>query len=189
MEVYLHVKVFLGLILGLGIAHLLRGIALILQHPEKNKAYWVHLAWTLFLFLYLIHFWWWEFSLARIEHWTFPLYFFFIFYATLAYLICTLLFPDRITEYSGYRDYFYSRKNWFFALMVLLFLADIADTFLKGPAYRHALGISYDIRTALFLLLGLFAIWSKSPLFHSIFVVFANIYEIFYILNRYLTLG
>ncbi len=72
MEVYLHVRVLLSMILGLGVGHLLRGVSRIVQHPRKYKIYWVHLIWTLFLFLYLIHFWWWEFYLQKVAQWTFP---------------------------------------------------------------------------------------------------------------------
>ena len=109
MDVYLHVRVLLSMILGLGVGHLLRGVSRIVQHPRKYKIYWVHLVWTLFLFLYLIHFWWWEFYLQKVGQWTFPLYFFIAIYATLLFLLCSLFYPDEMGEYDGYRGYFYSR--------------------------------------------------------------------------------
>ena len=65
MDMYLHVRVLFSIILGLGISRLLSGVARIVQHPKEYKVYWVHLLWALFLFLYLIHFWWWEYRLAR----------------------------------------------------------------------------------------------------------------------------
>ena len=63
MDMYLHVRVLFSIILGLGISRLLSGVARIVQHPKEYKVYWVHLVWALFLFLYLIHFWWWEYRL------------------------------------------------------------------------------------------------------------------------------
>src|SRR5277367_3960389 len=75
MDLYFHVKVVFGMIVGLSVAHLLKGVANLVQHPRRFRVYWVHLVWVLFLFLYLIHFWWWEFNLARVREWTFPLYF------------------------------------------------------------------------------------------------------------------
>src|SRR5271168_3037120 len=88
MELFLHVRVLFGMIVGLSVTHLLRGIANIVQHPKLYKIYWVHLLWVFFLFLYLIHFWWWEFNLGKLPDWTFPLYFFIAFYAVLLYLLC-----------------------------------------------------------------------------------------------------
>jgi hypothetical protein len=189
MDLYLHVKVLFGMIVGLSVAHLLKGVAGIVQHPKRFRVYWVHLVWVLFLFLYLIHFWLWEFTLARVREWTFPLYFFVALYAVLLYLLCTLFFPEQIGEYDGFKGYFYSRRQWIFALMAALFAADIVDTLLKGAAYFHRLGYAYDIRTAAFLVLSLLAILIKRPWFHASFAVFALLYEIAFILEMYRTIG
>ena len=101
---------------GLAVSHLLGGIARMVQHPKAHHPYWVHLVWTVFLFLYLIHFWWWEFGLHRVVEWTFPLYLFIALYAVLMYLLCTLMYPVTMTDYQGFVDYFYSRQGWIFGL-------------------------------------------------------------------------
>lgn len=46
MDVYLHVRVLFSMILGLGVSHLLRGVARIVQHPKEYKVYWVHPVWS-----------------------------------------------------------------------------------------------------------------------------------------------
>jgi len=189
MELFLHVRVLFGMIVGLSVTHLLRGIANIVQHPKLYKIYWVHLLWVFFLFLYLIHFWWWEFNLGKLPDWTFPLYFFIAFYAVLLYLLCTMLIPEQISDYAGLRDYFYSRRQWIFSLLAILFVADIVDTALKGSDYFHRLGLAYGLRTGAFLVLSLLAIKIKRPAFHAVFAVFALAYEIVYILELYLTIG
>jgi hypothetical protein len=89
----------------------------------------------------LIHFWWWEYRLQVIPQWTFPLYFFVSMYAVIQYLLCVLLFPEEMADYNGFKEYFYSRRQWIFSLMTILFVADLADTFIKGAAYVHLLGI------------------------------------------------
>jgi hypothetical protein len=189
MDVYLHVRVLFGMIVGLGVAHLLRGLALIVQHPKRYRVYWVHLVWVVFLFLYLIHFWWWEFNLARVREWTFPLYFFIALYAVLLYLLCTMFFPDAIGDYDGFKGYFYSRRPWIFALMALLYLADIADTLIKGSGYLRQLGLAYQIRTSAYVVLSLVAIKVKNPWFHATFAVLALLSEIAFILELYRTIG
>jgi hypothetical protein len=189
MDMYLHVRVLFGMIVGLSVAHLLRGLALIVQHPNRYRVYWVHLVWVAFLFLYLIHFWWWEFNLSRLREWTFPLYAFIALYAVLLYLLCSLFFPHEIGDYDGFRGYFYSRRRWIFGLMALLFVVDIADTLIKGPGYIHQLGLAYQIRTCAYVLLCLIAIKVKSSWFHAGFAVFALFYEIAFILKLYRTIG
>ena len=189
MDLYLHVKVLFGIIVGLSVTHLLRGVAHIVQHPKKYRIYWVHLLWVFFLFLYLIHYWWWEFTLEKLRDWNFPLYFFVALYAVLLYLLCAMLIPEQINEYEGFKDYFYSRRQWIFALMAILFVADVVDTAIKGHSYYQRLGVAYVLRTGTFLLLSLLAIKIKRPAFHAVFVIFALAYEIVYILEHYLTLG
>jgi len=177
------------MILGLAIAQLLRGVSRIVQHPQKFPVYWVHLTWTLFLFLYLIHFWWWEFALARISQWTFPLYFFLAIYATLLYLICSLFFPDEIDEYEGFRNYFYYRRKWLFAFMIAVFSLDFVDTAIKGHAYRAQFGAMADVRDAVFIVLCLLAIRIGNRAFQATFACLAVILEILYILKTSLTLS
>jgi hypothetical protein len=83
MDIYLHVSVLFSMIPGMDVSHLLRGMARMVQHPKQYKVYWVHLVWTIFLFLYLLHFWWWEFRLRRVDVWASPLYLLIASYALL----------------------------------------------------------------------------------------------------------
>ncbi len=149
---YLHIRVLFSMILGLGVSRLQSGFARIVQHPKRYKVYWVHLLWALFLFLYLIHFWWWEYRLQDVQIWTCPLYLFIALYAVLLFLLCVLLFPEEMTDYDSFRAYFYSRRRWIFGLMTILFVADFADTLIKGGAYVRALGPLYYLRTIFYCL-------------------------------------
>ena len=189
MEAYLHIRVLFSLLLGLGVSRLLAGAAKIVQHPKEYKVYWVHLLWALFLFLYLIHFWWWEFRLAAVKQWTFPLYFFIAVYAVMLYFLCVLLFPEEMADYAGFKEYFYSRRQWIFALLAIVFVLDILDTFIKGRDYVHALGAFYYIRTALYIVLSVAAIKIKNEKFHAVFAIFAVLCEIALILTSYLTVS
>jgi phage-related holin len=151
--------------------------------------YWVHLLWALFVFLYLIHFWWWEYRLGAIQQWTFPLYFFITLYAVIQFLLSVLLFLEEMADYSGFKDYFYSQRRWIFTLMTILFVADVIDTVIKSSGYLRALGPAYYVRTALYILLSAAAIKIKNERFHAAFAVFATLSEIALILKDYRTLG
>jgi hypothetical protein len=186
MEMYLHVCVLFSIILGLGISPLLSGVARIVQHPKQFKVYWVHLLWALFVFLYLIHFWRWEFRLQTIQQWTFPLYFSIAMYAVLLFLLCVPLFLDEMAEYDGFKTYFYSRREWIFSLMRILFVADIVDTAIKGASYVHALGVFHYIRTSLDILLSAAAIKIKDERFHGRLAIFAVVCEVALILKYYM---
>lgn len=40
-DLFLHVRVRMGMIVGLGPTHLLRGVARIIEHPRRLQVYWV----------------------------------------------------------------------------------------------------------------------------------------------------
>ena len=158
-DIYIHVRVVIPIIVGLCITTLLSGFARFVQHPRLERPSLLHLGWAASILLWVTHFWWWEFRLAAIRTWNFETYLFVIFYAILYFLMSKLLFPDDITEYGGYEQYFLSRRCWFFGLLAATLFFDYIDTALKGAAYLHSFGIEYPIRLGvnlLFCIAGLF---------------------------------
>lgn len=182
---FLHVRVVIGIVTGLSIARLLNGFAGFVAHPKRDHLYVVHLAWSLFLLLSVIHFWWFEFALFHVVRWNFELYVFLIFYAALFFFICAILFPDRMAEYSGFKQYFHSRQTWFYALLATLFVVDMIDTALKGAAHFRSVGIEYPIRQGLLFVLALVAIRIRARRYHVAFVSIALVAQIYWILSQF----
>jgi hypothetical protein len=182
---YSHVLVIVGVVISLGLTHLLRSFAHIVQHPHKERPYWVHLAWAFFMFIYILHYWWWEFHLRELGGWSFAVYLFVIAYAVLIYMSCSMLFPDSMDGYGGYEDYYYSRKSWFFGLLIALFTLDFVDTLLKGRQYYLHLGLPYTIRTIVFIVGYGIAISTNNRRFHRIFSITAIVYQFLYIFSLY----
>jgi hypothetical protein len=83
VDLYLHVRVLIALILGLSVTRLVSGIAALVQHPNRYPIWPVHLCWVAWALLNVITFWWWEFRLSSIQHWTYGLYFFVCVYASM----------------------------------------------------------------------------------------------------------
>ena len=187
-EAFAHIRTIIGIILGLCISRLLTGFARFIQHPGKQKIYPVHLAWVGFVLLLVIHFWWFEFNLRTIPVWTFEKYLFVIFYAGLFFLLCTLLFPDSMEEYTGYQDYFLSRRKWFFGILALTYVVDILDTLLKGMDRFRLYGIEYPVQAVMFTILSLVAASTDNRRFHAVFVTLALVYEITFTLRHFATL-
>jgi hypothetical protein len=188
VDIYLHVRVLMGMIVGLALTHLLRHAARIVEHPKQSQVYWVHLVWAFSMFLFLLHFWWWEFRLASLQRWSFNLYLFVVIYALLLYLLCALIFPEQIAGYKDYRDYYYSRRAWFFGTLALVYVIDYADTWVKGPDYLRSFGTEYAIRNGTYIVLSLVAIWTRRPRFHELFAVAGVIYQLSWIVREFETL-
>lgn len=189
MNEFTHVRILMGIILGLSVTHILKGLVKPIQHPNRGpRFYWIHVLWSVYVFLMLIHFWWWEFKLAEIHFWTFGHYLLLTLYAVNFFVLCALLFPDDISDYTGYRQYFFSRRRWFFSMMALSFVIDLWDTMLKGTAYVHSLGVEYPIRNSILFFLCLLAIRIRNVRFHATLVILFILYELSWILRLYYVL-
>jgi hypothetical protein len=182
---YLHVRVLLGMIVGLGLTHLLRQVARIVEHPGRKRVYWVHLVWVLSVFLFLLHFWWWEFRLSAMTQWTFNVYLFVALYALLLYLLCVFILPDSLEGCADYRDYFYSRRRWFFATLALVYVFDFADTLVKGQAYLAGFGVEYPIRNIVHVVLCPAAIATTRRGYHAAFALLAVLYQLSWIVRQF----
>ncbi|MHA4807818.1 hypothetical protein ACX0G9_06920 [Flavitalea flava] len=190
MDTFGHIKSVIVIILGLSIAKLLQGAVRLIQHPGRTRSYWVHLLWALYIFLLLIHFWWWEYRLKTVSEWSFQAYSFVILYITLYYTLCALLFPDDVKDYNNdYEAYFYSRKKWFFGVLAVTFLADVIDTILKGKDYFLQATWEYPIRNTVHFLFCVTAMWVSNKRFHAALVIFFILYELSYILRLFDTVS
>jgi hypothetical protein len=189
MEMFEYVAVLTSIIIGLAITHLLQGTARLIQHPDTGRPYWVHLTWALYMFLNSVFWWWWEFRLTRIEVWTFQMYIFVILFAVTLYLLCALLYPVSLDGYDGFKDYFYSRRRWFFGLSIVFLLIDVGDTLLKGTAYFASLGPEYIVVRTLKLALCGIAIRSRNEGFHGFFAVASLLYQVSWALRFYDTVA
>ncbi|MGB0133995.1 hypothetical protein [Dokdonella sp.] len=186
---YVHVRVLLGMVVGLGLTHLIRNFARIIDRPVRLKAYWIHLLWAISMFIYLLHFWWWEFRLSHTVEWTFEIYLFVTVYALLLYLLCTILFPDVLEEGKDYRSLFYDRRAWFFGLLALAYMVDFVDTLIKGEAYFRATGSEYIVRNLGYVAMCGVAIATRNPVFHGFFACVGLAYQVSWIIRQFQTLN
>ncbi|MEQ1939528.1 hypothetical protein ABMA46_14870 [Mesorhizobium sp. CN5-321] len=187
-DIFPHIRIVMGMVIGLGVTRLLSGVARIIQHPRQYPLYPIHLAWVAMLLLMLVHFWWWEIDLYVVTDWTFGKYVFVVFYAITLFLMCALLFPDSMLDYRGYEEFFYARRAWFFGLLALTYLLDIVDTLLKGRDYFARFDNEYWMRTPVMVALCIAAIAVRDWRYHALFVTGALIYQISWIFRLFDTI-
>ena len=78
MEELIHIKSIIAIIFGLSLTHLIKGSVSFIQHPGRKKFSLLHFLWVFYIFILIIHFWWWEFNLKLIVQWNFGDYIFVI---------------------------------------------------------------------------------------------------------------
>jgi hypothetical protein len=188
-EVYVYIRTVMSIVISLSLARLLTGLAGFVQSPGKHKVYLVQLGWALSMFLFIIHFWWWEYRLQSLAVINFGVYLFLISFCCLFFFLCVLLFPTSVEEYGGYEEYFISRRRWFFGLLAATYAVDLIDTVLKGHAYFTSLGWEYPTRNAVYIVLCIAAAITANRQFQAIFVSVGIIYQLSWIFRLYDVLG
>ncbi len=131
MDIFGHVSVFVSIILGLAVVHLLSGLSLILDTRVRTKVYGLHLMWTANMLLAVILVWLSSFVLAPLEQISVLHFLNLVAYAVVTYLMCGLLYPVRGEEVTDFREHFYANRKRFFALGILFVLVDAADGVLE----------------------------------------------------------
>ncbi|MDX8529602.1 hypothetical protein RFM41_18840 [Mesorhizobium sp. VK25A] len=184
-DVFVHVRIILGMVLGLSMTPLVTGLTRFVQHPKREQIYPIHIAWAVFMLLAITHFWWFEFGLSSLQGWTFEVYFFLILYTILFAVLSALLFPDRMDEYKGFEDYFQSRRQWFYGSLTLIFLFDFVDTLIKGVEHFRSLGMEYPVRQVVFALCSAVAVIIPSKRYQGAFVTIGLIYQVSWILRQF----
>ncbi len=129
----------------------------------------------------------WEFGfqLIPLRVLTVEVYIVVISYACLCFRACTLLLPDRMDEYSGYREYLMSRRRWFFGLLAIIFLVDVVDAYLKGVEHLQSFGVEYPVRTVVFVGVCIAAMVTTNQRFHALFAIAALIYQLSWIFRQF----
>ena len=192
MQMFEYIIVLISIVIGLALTHLMQGIAGLIQHPDRARIWWVHLLWVGYMFLASIFWWWFEFRLQRIETWTFSLYAFVVFHAFYIYLICALLFPRDLEGYEGYRDYFLSRRKWFFGLLIGWAPVDLIDTAIKNTAetnYFASLGTEYLVSQVALTLGAVVGLVSRRASVHATIAILFLIYQISWVLRVFSTVN
>lgn len=184
-QIFSHIRVVMGMVISLSMARLLSGLAIFVQHPGKTKIYWLHLGWVLFMFLFLIYFWWWEYRLHSVPVIDFSVYLFVITYCCIFFFLCVLLFPTTMEDYSGYEHYFMSRRAWFFGFLALAYAVDLVDTAVKGKAYFLSYGLEYPLRNTAYIALCIIAAITPNRRFHAIFLIAGLAYQVIWIFRAF----
>jgi len=135
---------------------------------DGPRPYWVHLIWTLYFFINIMMFWWWEFRLGTLD-WSLWLYLVVVVYATLFFFISLVVQPGNPDGVSDYKAYYYSRRRWIFGLLIAVALWDFVDTAMKGIDHFLSLSIEYLVFQATLICAAIVAIATANERYHEIF--------------------
>jgi hypothetical protein len=158
-------------IAGLGIVHLLSGIAGFFTADSRQKPYWVHLLWTWNVFHFIVYFWWFVWRWSAVSEWQLLLYLFILVYAVCLYLMCAILFPPHTPAEADFRQIYYRNRRVFFVLWAFTTLVDVVDTNLKMQAGLSGFGMQLVVIWAVLMGGSLIAARVENQTYHAVWGV------------------
>ena len=152
MTPYEYLTVFISVVLGLAVVHLLSGVALLLDTRIRARPDWIHALWTANVLITTVLVWWFNFPLTAILVWTLPFFLNLVAYSIVLYLMSGLLYPVRGSEVIDFKAHFEANRVRFFLVCLAFQVVDFSHAVLE----RQALGTDWSgIRLTV---LALFAI-------------------------------
>lgn len=96
MSSFEYITVLISIVLSLGIAQILTGIADLIKKSHKVAVYWPHILWILFVLLLHIQEWWVTYELKNYHSWQLPSFLFIMLYPINLFVLARLLFPAKL---------------------------------------------------------------------------------------------
>lgn len=162
-----YIAVLVSVIAGLGIVHLLRGVARFFTARNIYKPYWVHLLWTWNVFHFIVFFWWFVWRWSVVVEWQLVLFLFILLYATCLYLMCAILYPSDHGKKVDFKTVYFENQQVFFLLWALTIVLDIIDTRWKMSYGLAGFGTTIIVLWTTLITGSLIAARVRSHIYHA----------------------
>ena len=171
MTPYEYLTVFVSVVTGLAVVHLLSGVSLILDTRVKEHVDWIHAVWTGNVFVTTLLVWWFNFGLTRVTVWSLPHFLTLVAYSVVLYLLAALLYPVRGSEIVDFRAHFECNRPRFFLLALAFQVVDMTDALLEHRALGTDLNMLHTISVFAFGAAFLVAMRTSNRTFHGALAV------------------
>jgi hypothetical protein len=162
-----YLGVLISVILGLALTHLLRGLAKLIHMRRTVRPYWVQIVWTINILIYVLAIWWGMFWWNRLEVWTIERFFFIAAYASVLFMLASMLYLPEFPSDLDCEAHFFANKNWFFGIQLLAFLLDIPETMAKGVSHLRDVPREYMIFIPTILLICIVGLSTSNRRVHG----------------------
>jgi hypothetical protein len=123
------------MVVGLGITHLLRGVAQAVHGRKHTPIDSVHMVWTLGVFLNLVLNWWVLFSWRGHDVWSFTLFLSLIVWGVALYMPVVFLYPPNKPTTENWATVYDNNRQWFLGTFAFAAVMDVWVTALRGGLF------------------------------------------------------
>ena len=169
MDSFSYLSVFISLILGLGVTHLLTGVAALIRSRRELKLWWPAPIWMATTFLIQVQTWWAMFSLRTVEHWSFAAFLIVLLQPVAIFMMTALIVPRTVDGRTiDLRDEYFQESRWFFSALLLALAASLAKNLVLTGSFPEPLNFAAHL---LFIAIAVAALASKSARVHQILAI------------------
>ena len=171
MDSFSYLSVFISLILGLGVTHLLTGVAALIRSRRELRLWWPTPLWMATTFLIQVQTWWALFTLRAIVHWSFAAFLIVLIQPVAIFMMAALIVPRVVAgETADLEDEYFRESRWFFSALLLALIASLAKNLILTGAFPEPRNLAAHI---LFIGISIAAFVSRSARVHLVLAVAA----------------
>ena len=135
MSPFEFITVFVSLIVGFALSHILRAVSDLYEIRDRVKTYWLNSLWVVTVIMWSIFTWWglWMLSIERID-WTYAQYWFLVMNVSSIYFFTTLVLPKATDDgMIDLENHYFSVHKAFFSIVAFsLFSSAVVNHSLFG---------------------------------------------------------
>jgi hypothetical protein len=160
MDSFSYLSVFISLILGLGVTHLLTGVAALIRSRRELKIWWPTPLWIATTFLIQVQTWWAMFTLRTIERWSFAAFLIVLLQPVAIFMMAALIVPRTVDgRMIDLREEYFRESRWFFSALLLALGASIAKNLVLTGNLPQPINLAAHL---LFIAIAIAALLSRS---------------------------
>lgn len=164
MELFEFLMILISIIIGLGVAEVLSGAARLIRARDSVKAYWIHIACQVAIFLAFLQTWWECWSLRDLPQLTFLQACVLLLNPIFAFMVAYLLYPDPVPG-TDLRAYYYRQSP---VLWGLVAAGTVSGTFLKPLPFGWDILEAGNLSGLLSLPFALILASTRRPRVHAV---------------------
>lgn len=155
MDEFEFLAVFISIVIGLGVTHVLYGLARIIYNREQHQFSILHFLWSINILLILLLNWWIFFLWVDYPLWSFDIYLLLIGWGVSLYMLSVVLYPPDIRGDVSYDDLFERNRKWLLGTFLVVVLIDIAQTAVRGQLFQPRFYLPYVLHYAALAAIGI----------------------------------
>jgi hypothetical protein len=169
MDSFSYLSVFISLILGLGVTHLLTGVAAIIRSRRELKIWWPTPLWIATTFLIQVQTWWAMFTLRTVEHWSFAAFLIILLQPVAIFMMAALIVPRTVDGRTiDLRDEYFREFRWFFSALLIALGASLAKNLVLTGSLPQPINLAAHL---LFIAIATAALVSRSARIQLMFAL------------------